>query len=200
MMIVAGYETNTNIAITNSDFDGQTDYSATCNGEHYWGLYLTGTNDQITLKGNYIHHTSGRSPKMSADTILHAVNNYWSDNSGHAFEGDSSYVLLEGSIFDGVTEAEADFTGSIYAPTSVDSACSSALGRSCAANTYTDSGALTGTDSDVLSQFSGLTIADADADASAVPTTAGIGKLSSTSSSKNATRRSVVRRAGQWRM
>lgn len=124
------------------------------------------------------------------------MNNYWADNSGHAFEGEESYTLLEGSIFDNVAEASADFAGSIYAPTSEDSACSSALGRSCAANTYSNSGELTGTDSDVLSQFDGLTVAEADADASGVPDTAGVGKLSS-SSAKNATRRNVSRRAGQ---
>ncbi|KAI5361827.1 Putative pectate lyase, pectin lyase/virulence factor [Septoria linicola] len=203
MMIVAGYETNTNIAITNSEFDGQTDWSASCNGEHYWGLFFIGENDQITLKGNYIHHTSGRSPKVGGNTVLHAVNNYFADNSGHAFEGEESYVLLEGSIFDNVKEAEQDFAGSMYTPTKSDSACQSALGRSCAANTYTSSGALEGTDSNVLKQFDGLTIADAEDDASAVPDNAGVGKLSSSSSSKNATklvRRNVVRRAGQWRM
>jgi len=53
----------------------------------------------ITLKGNYIHHTSGRSPKVQGNTLLHAVNNYWYDidSKGHAFElGQGGYVLAEG--------------------------------------------------------------------------------------------------------
>lgn len=179
MHIVAGYETNTGITISNSEIDGKTDYSATCDGHHYWGLYLTGENDQITMKGNYIHTTSGRSPKMSKGTLLHAVNNYWADNSGHAFEGEDAYVLLEGSTFDNVKTPTQDWTGSIYAPTTVDSACSDAIGRSCAADTYKDSGKIDGSDSSVLSKFSGLKMAEADKDASGVPNSAGIGKLSS---------------------
>lgn len=187
MHIVAGYETNTAVTISNCEINGETSWSASCDGHHYWALYFTGTNDQITFKGNYIHHTSGRSPKVDKGTLIHMVNNYWDENSGHAFEGENAYVLLEGSTFDNVAACSADFTASIFAPSSASSSCSSALGRSCAGNTYVDSGAaLSGTDSSVLSQFSGLTIADAADDASAVPSSAGVGK---TTSSKNKTRR-----------
>ncbi|GIZ44706.1 hypothetical protein CKM354_000789700 [Cercospora kikuchii] len=197
MMLVAGYETNTGIAITNNNFDGQTKYSASCNGEHYWGLFLTGENDQITLKGNHIHHTSGRSPKVDKNTLLHAVNNYWSDNSGHAFEGSSSYVLVEGSVFDNVKAAEQDFAGKLFAANdkSAASKCSSGLKRTCAVNSFSESGELAGSDSGVLSKFSGLTIAKADADVQAVPDNAGVGKLSG-GSTKNATkvRRSILER------
>lgn len=193
--IVSGYEQNTGITISNSEFDGVTDWSASCNGEHYWALFFIGEGDQITFKGNYIHDTSGRSPKVSRPTfqsqipftdlqsqvgggaLLHAVNNYWADNSGHAFEGEDAYVLIEGSTFDNVANPQQDMTASVYAPTSEDSACESALGRACQPNTFTSSGTLSGTASDVLSQFSGLTIADADADASGVVSSAGVGKL-----------------------
>ncbi|KAF2163223.1 polysaccharide lyase family 1 protein [Zasmidium cellare ATCC 36951] len=198
--IVSGYETNTAISITNSEFDGQTSWSASCDGNHYWGLFFIGEGDQITFKGNYIHHTSGRSPKVGGNALFHAVNNYWADNSGHAFEGEEAYILLEGSTFDNVTNPAQDFAASLYAPSSSDSACTDALGRACAANVLTDSGTLEGTDSSVLSQFSGLTIADADADASAVPGSAGVGKLSSSSSSKKEkTRKRSARKVHQPR-
>lgn len=142
---------------------------------------------QITFKGNYIHHTSGRSPKVDYGTLLHMANNYWDENTGHAFEGEDAYVLLEGSTFDNVAACSADFTASVFASDSASSSCSSALGRSCVGNTFVDSGTpLTGSDTSVLSKFSGLTIADADDDASGVPSSAGVGK---TTSSKNKTRR-----------
>ncbi|KAF2214069.1 polysaccharide lyase family 1 protein [Cercospora zeae-maydis SCOH1-5] len=197
MMLVAGYESNTGISITNSNFDGRTDYSASCNGEHYWALFLTGKNDQITLQGNYIHSTSGRSPKVDENTLLHAVNNYWSDNSGHAFEGTSSYVLVEGSVFDNVKAAQQDFAGSLFAANdqSAASQCQSGLKRTCSVNSFSASGKLDGSDTGVLSKFSGLNVAKADVDVQSVPKSAGVGKLSG-GSSKHATklRRSIVER------
>ncbi|CZT24934.1 related to Probable pectin lyase B [Ramularia collo-cygni] len=192
MHIVAGYETNTAVTISNCEINGETSWSASCDGHHYWALYFTGTNDQITFKGNYIHHTSGRSPKVDKGTLIHMVNNYWDENSGHAFEGENAYVLLEGSTFDNVQACTADYTASTFAPSSVSSSCSSGLGRSCAANSFVNSGAaVSGSDSSVLSKMKGLKIADADADASGVPSSAGVGKVSS---SRNATRRAVSSR------
>lgn len=180
MMIVAGYKTNKGVAITNSEFDGKSTYSTSCDGQHYWGLYLTGENDLITFKGNYIHHTSGRSPKIDKGTVLHAANNYWSNNSGHAFEGDSStYVLIEGSTFDNVAACEQGFNGNVFAPTTVAGACSSTMGRTCPKNSYKSSGKQlkdrNGQAS--LNKLKGLTLVAADADASKVPSTAGVGKL-----------------------
>lgn len=194
--IVAGYETNTAITISNNEIDGKTSWSASCDGSHYWALYFTGENDQITFKGNYIHNTSGRSPKVDMGTLLHAVNNYWADNAGHAFEGEDGYVLTEGSTFDNVKAPAKDFNGAMFAPTSASSACESGLGRACVAVTFTGSGALEGTDTSVLSKFSGLTIADAAADASDVPSSAGFGSLSSTSRTSTSTRRVRARSIG----
>jgi pectin lyase len=76
-MLVLGNGASGRVTVSNSEFDGRTSWSASCDGRHYWSLYLTGSNDQVTLKGNYIHHTSGRSPKVGGSTLLHAVNNYW---------------------------------------------------------------------------------------------------------------------------
>jgi pectin lyase len=61
------------VTISNSFIDGESSWSATCDGYHYWGIYLDGSNDLVTLKGNYIYHTSGRAPKVQGNTLLHAV-------------------------------------------------------------------------------------------------------------------------------
>lgn len=71
--IVLGTSASKRVTISNSYIDGRSDWSATCNGYHYWGIYLDGSNDYVTLKGNYIYHTSGRSPKVQGNTVLHAV-------------------------------------------------------------------------------------------------------------------------------
>lgn len=184
--IVLGTESSGKVTISNNELDGQGDYSATCNGDQYWGMYFTGASDSITMKGNYIHHTSGRGPKVGGEgsTTLHAVNNYFGPTDGHNFEiGDGAYVLAEGNYFSAVSDPieTSSMTGSLYAVESSDSSCESALGRSCQANGYSsDSGSLSGTSSDVLSKFSGADIASADsADSvsSSVPSSAGIGKI-----------------------
>lgn len=74
--IVLGESASGRVTISNSNIDGEATYSATCNGAHYWNLYFTGSDDQITLKNNYIHNFSGRAPKLGGSTVLHAVNNY----------------------------------------------------------------------------------------------------------------------------
>lgn len=61
------------MTVSNSYFNGVSDYSATCDGYAYWGIYFAGSSDLITFKGNYIHHFSGRSPKVQENTLLHAV-------------------------------------------------------------------------------------------------------------------------------
>lgn len=64
MFIVTGYNANTAVTVSNCEFDGQTSWSASCDGYHYWTQFFTGDGDQITFKNNYVHHTSGilRSP------------------------------------------------------------------------------------------------------------------------------------------
>lgn len=71
--LVLGTSASNRVTVSNSYFDGVSSYSATCDGYHYWGIYLDGSNDMVTLKGNYIYHMSGRSPKVAANTLLHAV-------------------------------------------------------------------------------------------------------------------------------
>lgn len=127
------------------------------------------------------------------------MNNYWADNSGHAFEGEDAYVLVEGSTFDNVANPSQDFTASLYAPTSSDEACQASLGRACVANTFTSSGSLEGTATSVLDQFSGLTVAEADADASSVPSNAGVGKISSSKKRKRSARSKRAARSSSSR-
>ncbi|KAL4800895.1 pectin lyase A [Aspergillus venezuelensis] len=165
--IVLGTEADNRVTISNSFINGESDYSATCDGYHYWGIYLDGSSDLVTLKGNYIYHTSGRSPKVQGNTLLHAVNNYFHDNSGHAFEiGDGGYVLAEGNVFQDVTAIYQDpIEGEAFSSPSesANEACSTYLGRACVLNSYGNSGTFTQADSDVLSKFDGQTVADASA-------------------------------------
>lgn len=71
--IVLGTNADNRVTISYSLIDGRSDYSATCNGHHYWGVYLDGNNDMVTLKGNYFYNLSGRMPKVQTNTLLHAV-------------------------------------------------------------------------------------------------------------------------------
>ncbi|KAK7182019.1 hypothetical protein DPSP01_006250 [Paraphaeosphaeria sporulosa] len=173
--IVLGTESSGKVTISNSEIDGTTSWSAQCNAYHYWSVLFLGSDDQVTFKGNYIHNTSGRGPKVGGKTVLHAVNNYWGniDPTGHAFEIDSgAYILAEGNTFDSVKTPVSTLEGKLYTGTD----CSSALGRACVENTLTGSGDFSGTASDVLSSFSSKAAA-ADKDASGVPSSAGIGKI-----------------------
>lgn len=179
-MVVLGETASNRVTISNNEFDGQTDYSATCDGHHYWTLYATGSNDQITLKGNYIHHTSGRSPKVGGNTVLHAVNNLWENNTGHAFDNGSSggKILAEGNVFNNVKATMLENKGSVFASLSSSAAqCQAAIKHTCAANTYTSSPALEGSDTSVLSAFKGDAATAATADASAIKSKAGVGKI-----------------------
>ncbi|KAK4109244.1 polysaccharide lyase family 1 protein [Canariomyces notabilis] len=183
--VVLGNNASNRVTISNCKFDGNTSWSATCDGYHYWGLYFTGSNDMITFKNNYITKMSGRSPKVAGNTLLHAVNNYWYDSgSGHAFEVDSgAQILVEGNVFQNIkTPAEADGGKMFSSPsTSANAVCSSSLGRVCQINGFGSSGSLSGTDSSFLANFKGKNIASAAAYSSTtvknVPSTAGFGKI-----------------------
>ncbi|KAJ5160268.1 uncharacterized protein N7482_007272 [Penicillium canariense] len=182
--IVLGTEASKRVTISNCYIDGLSSYSATCDGYHYWGIYLDGSNDYVTLKGNYIYHASGRSPKVQGDTLLHAVNNYWYDNTGHAFEiGSGGYVLAEGNVFQNIdTVVESPIDGQLFTSpsTNANTACSSYLGRVCQINGFGSSGTFSQSDTGFFSKFSGQNIATASAYtsvASSVKANAGQGKL-----------------------
>ncbi|KAH0282791.1 hypothetical protein M436DRAFT_58939 [Aureobasidium namibiae CBS 147.97] len=179
--IVLGTSASGRVTITNCDIDGSSPWSATCDGRHYWALYFTGSNDMVTFKGNYVHHTSGRSPKVQGNTILHAVNNYWYDidSKGHAFEiGQGGYVLAEGNKFQNVaTVIEAGATGKYFTVPSSGSVCSSYIGRSCVSNAFGSSGAFSSADTSFLSDFKGKNIAAASAASAVTTASVGYGKI-----------------------
>ncbi|KAG3043501.1 hypothetical protein PI125_g27291 [Phytophthora idaei] len=60
------------MTISNSDFDGNTDYSATCDGHHYWSFIFYGVT-KFSMLNNYIHGTSGCSPKIGGDSAAKVV-------------------------------------------------------------------------------------------------------------------------------
>ncbi|KAJ6781459.1 hypothetical protein PWT90_05218 [Aphanocladium album] len=182
--IVLGNGPSGRVTISNCKIDGRTSWSATCNGYHYWGLYFTGSNDLVTFKNNYIYHTSGRSPKVAGNTMLHAVNNFWHDNSGHAFElsGDAK-VLVEGSIFQNVADPleEKGYQGKLFTspdPTT-NAQCRASLGRGCQLNAFGASGSFKYTDAGALVTFKGKSVASAQSanGAKAVMNKAGIGTI-----------------------
>ncbi|KAK0624471.1 Pectin lyase B [Lasiodiplodia hormozganensis] len=181
-MFVAGYGASNRVSITNTEFDGSTSWSATCDGHHYWTILLLGSSDLITMKGNYIHHTSGRGPKVGGNTLLHAVNNEWYAISGHAFDmGESgAMAVAEGNVFQNVvTPLLSPVTGRIFtAPsTSANTACSTYLGHNCVLNAFGSSGTFSGTtDTSFFSNFNGKTVAGAST-AAYTDGTAGIGKI-----------------------
>lgn len=121
-----------------------------------------GDGDQITLDSNYIHDCSGRAPKLgdtSTTCYVQAVNNYFANMDGHAFEAyGSATALIEGNAFDAVEHpfddsAQVD-TCYTVSDASAASACSSALGRECAINSLTGSGTWPALgDASVLSTF-----------------------------------------------
>ncbi|KAI9931410.1 hypothetical protein ASPWEDRAFT_103940 [Aspergillus wentii DTO 134E9] len=184
-MFVSGYDKNTGVTISNSEFDGRTSWSATCDGHHYWTVLGYGKGDTVTFAGNYIHHTSGRSPKLEFNSHWHAYNNYWFNNTGHAFDvGENTNAFIEGNVFNNVKTPflEDSNPGNTFAVSSSDkSTCDSATGRTCIANTLTSSGTLSGSDKSVLSGWpsgeGNLNYIAASKVASSVQANAGVGKV-----------------------
>ncbi|KFY96961.1 hypothetical protein V500_02254 [Pseudogymnoascus sp. VKM F-4518 (FW-2643)] len=172
-----GQDSDTLITISNSFINGQTDYSATCDGHTYWALELVGSADQITFYKNYVYNTSGRSPALSGVTLFHAVNSVWENNSGHALEGtDSGKGLFEGCVFNIPNIADDGFVGLLFSSDEASvGKCSASLGRDCQTNIYTDSGPFSYAE-DLFAAFEGLTVVEADSADSiqdVVPTSAG---------------------------
>nr|ULM60711.1 putative pectin lyase a precursor [Thecaphora frezii] len=141
-MFVTGYDNSGRVTVSNNEFDGVTSWSASCDNHHYWAILGYGKGDQITFANNYIHHTSGRSPKLEFNNLWHVVNNYWQSNSGHAFDvATGAQALLEGNVFDNVktTLLKSNTPGTTAAINSSNaSQCKSVFGRDCQGNLYTN--------------------------------------------------------------
>jgi pectin lyase len=147
-MVVINFTGAKQVTISNSDFDGRTKYSASCDGHHYWGFLIYGASTEVTFVNNYLHTFSGRGPKIGGtanqQTIFHAANNYIVDNTGHAFDvAASAYVLAEGNYIESVTTPNLDDkAGNFFVPKNA-ADCKSLIGRNCVVNTVVKSGALT---------------------------------------------------------
>ncbi|CAI5724578.1 unnamed protein product [Hyaloperonospora brassicae] len=160
-MLVINFSGATGLTISNSDFDGRTKFSASCDGHHYWGFLLLGKRTELSLLGNYINHNSGRSPKVGGHdgetTVLHAANNFFNSNSGHAFDVvNGGYVLAEGNYFSKVKIPAQEASKHLFVPTSAID-CKAVIGRACSMNVLKDSGPLKGcSGGEVSSQFASL--------------------------------------------
>ncbi|GKT56354.1 pectin lyase [Colletotrichum tofieldiae] len=172
--IVLGNGASNRVTISNNEIDGSSSWSATCDGHHYWGLYFTGSSDLVTFKG---------APKVAGNTLLHAVNNYWYDNSGHAFEADAgAKIVAEGNVFQNVKAAyQTGLAGKVFASpdTNTNAKCSANLGHACQINAFGSSGSLAGSDTSILANFAGKNVASAGNanSAKAAATSAGFGKI-----------------------
>lgn len=49
-MIRTGNESAKRITISNTEFDGVSSWSASCNSHHYWTMLMQGANDKVTFK------------------------------------------------------------------------------------------------------------------------------------------------------
>ncbi|KAI5803663.1 pectin lyase fold/virulence factor [Geopyxis carbonaria] len=191
-MLVTGYAQAGRVTVSNNEFDGATSWSATCNGDHYWTMLFLGSSDLVTLVGNHIHDVSGRAPKIggasTANTMVHAVNNYFHSMGGHAFDiSTGGMALIEGNVFESVTTvitaASSSAGGRIFNTyaSGNQATCSSGLGRSCILNTVSSVGGWSSyATSDFLANFSGKNVQAAIAVASvkaSVQANAGIGHI-----------------------
>ena len=62
-MLVTGWDTAQQVTVSNSYFDGTTDYGHYYNGKHFWVMLLVAENQTITFFGHRLHNTSERSPE-----------------------------------------------------------------------------------------------------------------------------------------
>ncbi|KAM0713388.1 hypothetical protein Q7P37_010350 [Cladosporium fusiforme] len=146
-MLVVQNDAGGRATISNNEFDGETSWSASCNGQHYWTMMIIGEGDQVTLANNWLHSTSGRSPKVGKGTSLHAVNNFFENNEGHNFDAeDGAKILIEGNVFKDckapLSQATLSHSSGIFNVPSADDAasCAAALGRDCETNSLSESG------------------------------------------------------------
>lgn len=131
----------TDMTISWNEFDGRNDYSPYCNGKHYWNLLFYG-NGNVTFANNWLHDFSGRAPQIGGDTTVHMLSNYFSNGSWYALStlDNTVRVLAEGNDFENVSVPVLNDSqsGNVYAlraqTPAAESACQTAIGRSCVPN------------------------------------------------------------------
>jgi pectate lyase len=149
MFVVSHYD-GASVTLSNNEFDGVTNTSASCNGNHYWTMMMIGSAEKFTLDKNYFHDVSGRAPKLGQTGVtgyFHAVNNLFENMKGHAFDAyDGANALVEGNVFNAVSQPATDAAAKVSTfVVSAGTACSSTIGRLCLENSMdSSSGELTG--------------------------------------------------------
>ncbi|KAI4649695.1 hypothetical protein J4E93_004015 [Alternaria ventricosa] len=138
MFVVSHYD-GSEATLSNNEFDGVTTTSATCNDNHYWTMMMIGKTEKFTLDKNYFHDVSGRAPKLGQDGVnsyFHAVNNYFENMKGHAFDAyDGVSALVEGNAFVAVDQPNTEHAAGVTTFVSKGGdACSSVFGRACLEN------------------------------------------------------------------
>ncbi|KAM0333023.1 hypothetical protein ACHAQA_001680 [Verticillium albo-atrum] len=179
---VTGFGANKRHTWSHNFIDGKSDFSASCDGRHYWGVLISGDGDEITFQSKCLA-TSGRSPALSGNSLFHAVNSVWSDNPGHALEGGANgRGLFEGCYFNSIkTVTGTNPENKLFSASAANRAqCQASLGRTCLPNGYRNSGTFPQSDASFLGDFKGRHIAPAGSADEAflnVPNKAGNGKL-----------------------
>ncbi|KAI4958094.1 hypothetical protein J4E86_003690 [Alternaria arbusti] len=143
MFVVSHYD-GSEATLSNNEFDGVTTTSATCNDNHYWTMMMIGKTEKFTLDKNYFHDVSGRAPKLGQDGVnsyFHAVNNYFENMKGHAFDAyDGVSALVEGNAFVAVDQPNTEHAAGVTSFVSKGGdACSSVFGRACLENSVDSS-------------------------------------------------------------
>ncbi|WJM84141.1 hypothetical protein QUF31_13305 [Dickeya chrysanthemi] len=105
-MIVAGWGTAAGVTISNNFFDGTTEVGHYCDNRHYWVMLLIGENESITLIGNRILNSSGRSPEVGKQAgaagvgVVHIVNNLFESNFYMGVSNsDDTITFVEGNYW-----------------------------------------------------------------------------------------------------
>ncbi|KNG47828.1 pectin lyase [Stemphylium lycopersici] len=191
---VFGFTPSTRITLSSNFINGASDYSTGCDGYHYWVFEMVGTGDSITMKHNFITKTAGRGPALSGKTLLHAVNNVWSDVKGHLLEGGDTGArgIFEGNVFDNVQNLVANYEGKLFGSpdAATNKECNSALGRACHVNLFQGTTKTADTltsqkDTSFFGEFKGKSIASAKAATAItyrIPRGAGAGHIKKLSS------------------
>ncbi|KAE8736846.1 hypothetical protein FOCC_FOCC017696 [Frankliniella occidentalis] len=146
--LVSYVQENTGITVSSCLFDGTTDYSAYCDGTHYWLWLFWGTRDEVTLINNRVVNKS----------LIHLVGNEMDTNPHLGIQSQvGGYILAEGNKFINYSNpVAASATGGYLAMVNTAAqaaACSSYFGENCTANAYESTTAPTRWDLTVLNQF-----------------------------------------------
>lgn len=161
--LVSYVQENTGITVSSCLFDGTTDYSAYCDGTHYWLWLFWGTRDEVTLINNRVVNVSGRTPHAGGESssdksLIHLVGNEMDTNPHLGIQPrEGGYILAEGNKFINYSNpVAASATGGYLAMVNTAAqaaACSSYFGESCTANAFESTTAPTRWDLTVLNQF-----------------------------------------------